>query len=922
MRTFAWIARFGTTLTVAAALVGLAPPALSQRVGVNSAVNPDANGTPPSGAARRLVVGQEIVHDEHISTGGGGQTQILFLDESAMTVGPNSDVTVDNFVYDPNTGKGQLAMSATKGVMRFVGGKLSKNEDSVSLRTPSASIGIRGGVFMANVAAGGSTEVIFLYGKGLTVTANNVTQTITRPGFAVSVTPGSAPSAPAAPPPSTVASTLGQFSGQKGATGGSSKTPTEANVASSGISNVVSGNVVASVQQATQNLPANTQPPIVNVASVQSNLNINTTASQAAAPIVQADLNSKTPSGPVVINISGVVKDATPGTGLGFINQSSTNNRVAYTGTIAFPASGGLQNGTAAGVATSGAVFTLSPLTAGATTNVTGTASTGKNPATGTAFLTADGNFFFANLTSQGSGGDQVFIFGGAPVQPSFYTATNPNTQLLAFNVLPDFTLGSGSQSQTIPFLPAFAGGTSGNAVVSPLYLATQPNAPFGSFNPITNPSGLGAPFLQASLAINGQGANQSSALSILTGDFFTSSDTGLVAASGPIRGTFLASGTSPLTHIAAGFATVPDANGNNLFGGSAIDGFVLDSNQYNQNLNLITSNAQAFTIGSGSTNTNYAFNQPVVSQALPAGVGSVRSALNEQGFFGGIMTNGSGFQYVVTGGTALGTNPGNSSLFALFGGSDPFTPNTSGVGALILPFGTISGRNYARSTFIDNNIFAAAESAIQPVEVATNNGNTFLYPTFASGASTYPTLGLLSSATVPGAANGLLPAGASFCACQFLQWGYWQANIPATNNGGPTNTVQSSFINTWLAGTPTVNLPTSGTASYNGAAIGTVSNNGVNYLAAGAFNNTYNFGNNSGTITISNFDNKNFTSAVSGGGGIYAGTLKGSGAASNITGTATGQFFGPGAAETGGAFYLHAISGPNYLASGIFAGK
>jgi hypothetical protein len=238
------------------------------------------------------------------------------------------------------------------------------------------------------------------------------------------------------------------------------------------------------------------------------------------------------------------------------------------------------------------------------------------------------------------------------------------------------------------------------------------------------------------------------------------------------------------------------------------------------------------------------------------------------------------------------------------------------------LPFGTISGRNYARSTFIDNNIFAAAESAIQPVEVATNNGNTFLYPTFASGASTYPTLGLLSSATVPGAANGLLPAGASFCACQFLQWGYWQANIPATNNGGPTNTVQSSFINTWLAGTPTVNLPTSGTASYNGAAIGTVSNNGVNYLAAGAFNNTYNFGNNSGTITISNFDNKNFTSAVSGGGGIYAGTLKGSGAASNITGTATGQFFGPGAAETGGAFYLHAISGPNYLASGIFAGK
>ena len=286
-------------------------------------------------------------------------------------------------------------------------------------------------------------------------------------------------------------------------------------------------------------------------------------------------------------------------------------------------------------------------------------------------------------------------------------------------------------------------------------------------------------------------------------------------------------------------------------------------------------------------------------------------------------MTNGLGFQYVLGGGVALATNPSNSSLFAEFGGGDPFTSNQSGIGSIVLPFGTVSGRNFARSVFIDNNIFAATENATIPVGVALPNGNTLpAYPTFASGASTYPTLGMVTSATVPGAANGLLPAGASFCACQFLQWGYWEANIPATGSGGPTNTVQSSFINTWLAGTPTVNIPTSGTASYNGAAIGTVSNNGANYLAAGAFNNTYNFGNNTGTITISNFDNKTFGGSVSGGGGTYAGSLTGSGGARNITGSAAGQFYGPGAVETGGAFFLHATSGTPYLASGIFAGK
>src|SRR5437588_514776 len=84
---------------------------MAQRVGVNSAVNPAAEGTPPGAASRRLVLGQEVVYNERISTTAEGQTQILFLDESSMTVGPNSNLTIDQFVYDPNSGTGKLAMS-------------------------------------------------------------------------------------------------------------------------------------------------------------------------------------------------------------------------------------------------------------------------------------------------------------------------------------------------------------------------------------------------------------------------------------------------------------------------------------------------------------------------------------------------------------------------------------------------------------------------------------------------------------------------------------------------------------------------------------------------------------------------------------------------------------------------------------------
>jgi len=61
-----------------------------ERVGINSAVNPEATGALPGATARRLVIGQDVIFNEHITTSGSGQTQLLFLDESSMSIGPNS----------------------------------------------------------------------------------------------------------------------------------------------------------------------------------------------------------------------------------------------------------------------------------------------------------------------------------------------------------------------------------------------------------------------------------------------------------------------------------------------------------------------------------------------------------------------------------------------------------------------------------------------------------------------------------------------------------------------------------------------------------------------------------------------------------------------------------------------------------------
>jgi len=134
-------------------------------------------------------------------------------------------------------------------------------------------------------------------------------------------------------------------------------------------------------------------------------------------------------------------------------------------------------------------------------------------------------------------------------------------------------------------------------------------------------------------------------------------------------------------------------------------------------------------------------------------------------------------------------------------------------------------------------------------------------------------------------------------------------------NSGGGFGATggQSTFV---MGGTPLVNLPATGTGSYNGTAVGSVINGAASYTASGGFNASYNFGSQTGNMTISNFDNKTFSGPITGTSGSYSATLNGSGA----TGSAAGRFFGTGASGTGGLFAVTNTTTP-YLATGVFAG-
>ena len=173
----------GASLCLAMAL-----PANAEKVGVAAAVNPDAFSSLSGVPNKQLNIGKSIFYSERIKTTTSGFVQVLLVDGSTFTVGPNSDLVIDKFVYDPNKKTGEMVATFSKGTMRFIGGKLSKNAGGVRVNTPSGSLAIRGGMFQGNATRG---IYSFLYGHSLTFKGRNgQVQTVYQPGYTLDLSRG------------------------------------------------------------------------------------------------------------------------------------------------------------------------------------------------------------------------------------------------------------------------------------------------------------------------------------------------------------------------------------------------------------------------------------------------------------------------------------------------------------------------------------------------------------------------------------------------------------------------------------------------------------------------------------------------------------------------------------------------------------
>ena len=593
----------------------------------------------------------------------------------------------------------------------------------------------------------------------------------------------------------------------------------------------------------------------------------------------------------------------TPAPYAGSFNSVAASSQNGYAAAPTAFSGGSLQAGVFTAPIGSGMAI-LSPLTPGVQTSVTGQTPIGA--VTGTAFLSSDSTFFFADLTSVSSPSQVALIQGGIPITAAG-TSIGTTNQVLAFNIQQDPALGS-----TIPFIRNATGGNLPGAVVSPLYLVT----PSGTL--AQDPAGQTTPrTLQASLAVNGSDVSQQSV--IVT-------NIGLVAGASPqlvaaLRGTSLVSATGTPVLINAAFGSLPDGVGGGLYGTSGLTGVALGA----------TSPFASETPLSGPS-TGYNFNHPAIATTTPAGVGPGLGTnpsagfIPSSGFFGGAMNSTAtpGAPYPITGTTSF-TQTGPATFSANFTSDTlPLTAaSTGGLTNLTLTFGG-NASGTPDSTIIDGNIYGAVEGA----------GGATLSDSINPPQPGTQQLYLLSAAAAP-LPNSLLPGGVLCSTCAFTQWGYWGGDV--TSNFGAPGRADLGHFNFWVAGQPipVVNMPATGIGTYNGGMIGSVNNNGAQYIATGNFTNTFDFGSpgasgcagpGCGTFTINTFDGKTgITGPI---GPLNGSTYKGNNLIGpNIAGAVNGGFFGPANApgaippETAGNFVLQNTGGSPYQAAGVFAG-
>jgi hypothetical protein len=95
------------------------------------------------------TIGMRLQMADTIKTGADGSVGMTMSDDSLLSAGPNTVLSLDRYTFDPTTNEGRFDTSLSKGALAIISGRIAKqSKDAMTVRTPSAMLGVRGTEFV------------------------------------------------------------------------------------------------------------------------------------------------------------------------------------------------------------------------------------------------------------------------------------------------------------------------------------------------------------------------------------------------------------------------------------------------------------------------------------------------------------------------------------------------------------------------------------------------------------------------------------------------------------------------------------------------------------------------------------------------------------------------------------------------------
>ncbi len=105
------------------------------------------------GSIQNAADGTPVYLNDTVRTGANGSVGIIFKDNSRIGLGPNSQLDLREFTFEPVKGHFSMVNKLIKGIASFVSGKMTKlSPESVILETPTSTIGVRGTTYHIKVS--------------------------------------------------------------------------------------------------------------------------------------------------------------------------------------------------------------------------------------------------------------------------------------------------------------------------------------------------------------------------------------------------------------------------------------------------------------------------------------------------------------------------------------------------------------------------------------------------------------------------------------------------------------------------------------------------------------------------------------------------------------------------------------------------